>query len=175
MRVEIGMFFKKSKVRYRDKILLPTIGPLISCSSGFLFVFVMLIWLTCGDIESNPGPRRRGSSYNFSVCHWNLNNMTAHNFEKINLFEVYSTINKFDVICLSESYFDSSIASDNNDLNQGYNLYRADHPNNVKIGGVCVYTRESLPVRSLCNTCLQECLMLEISFNNKMVYVVSLY
>ena len=39
--------------------------------------------------------------------------MTAHNFEKINLLK---TINKFDVICLSESYLDSSIASDNNNL-----------------------------------------------------------
>ena len=50
--------------------------------------------------------------------------MTAHNFEKINLLEAYNTINKFDVICLSESYLDSSIASDNDNLNiKGYNLY----------------------------------------------------
>ena len=56
--------------------------------------------------------------------------MTAHNFEKINLLEAYITINKFDVICLSESYLDSCIASDNDNLNiKGYNLYRADHPN----------------------------------------------
>ena len=49
--------------------------------------------------------------------------MTAHNFEKINLLEAYNTINNFDVICLSESYFDWSMASDNNDLNiKGYNL-----------------------------------------------------
>ena len=72
--------------------------------------------------------------------------MTAHNFEKINL-EVY-TINKFDVICLSESYFDSSVASDNDDLNiKVYNLERASHHNNVKRGSVCAYIMESLPVR----------------------------
>ena len=109
-RVEIGMFFRKSKVRYRDRILLPTIRPLFSCSSGFRFAFIMLILLTCGDIESNPGPRRSDSCYNFSICHWNLNSMTAHNFKKINLLEAYNTINKFDVICLSESYLDSSIS-----------------------------------------------------------------
>ena len=51
--------------------------------------------------------------------------------------------NKFDVICLSESYLDSTIALDNNDLNiKGGNPYRADHPNNVKRGGACAYTRE---------------------------------
>ena len=42
--------------------------------------------------------------------------MTAHNFEKVNLFEAYDTINKFDVICLSESHLGSSIASDNYEI-----------------------------------------------------------
>ena len=108
------------------------------------------------------------SCYNFLICHWNLNSMTAHNFEKINLLEAYNTINKFDVICLSESYLDSSIASDNDNLNiKGYNLYRADHPNNVKRGGVCAYIRESLTVRCLSNAYLQGCLILKISINNK--------
>ena len=117
------MFFTKPKVRYRDRILLPTMRPLFSCSSEFRFVFVMLILFICSDIESNSGPRKCNFCYNFSVCHWNLNSMTAQNFEKINLFEGYNTINKFDVICLSESYLDSSIASDNDDLNiKGYNL-----------------------------------------------------
>ena len=75
-RLEIGMFFRKSKGRYRDRILLPTVRPLFSCSSGFRFVFIMLILLTCGDTESNPGTRRRDSCYNFLIWHWNLNIMT---------------------------------------------------------------------------------------------------
>ena len=126
--VEIGMFFRKSKVRYRDRILLPTIRLLFSCSSGFRFAFIMLILLTCGDIESNPGPRRCDSCYNFLICHWNLNSMTARSFKKINLLEAYNNINKFDVICLSESYLDSFIASDNHDLNiKDCNLYIANH------------------------------------------------
>ena len=125
-------------VRYRDRILLPTIRPLFFCSSGFRFAFILIL-LTCGDIESNPGPRRYDSCYNFSIGHWNFNSMTAHNFEKINLLKAYNTINKFSVICLSESYLDSYRASDNDDLNiKGYNLYRSDQPNNVKRGSVCI-------------------------------------
>ena len=105
----------------------------------------------------------------------NLNSMTARTFEKINLLEAYNTINKVDVICLSEYYLDLSIASDNDDLNiKGYNLYRADKIN-VKRGGVCAYIRESLPVRCLSNAYLQKYLILEISINNKNGYVVSLY
>ena len=49
-------FFRKSKVRYRDRIMLPTIRSLFSCSSGFRSAFIMLILLTCGGIESNPRP-----------------------------------------------------------------------------------------------------------------------
>ena len=81
-RVDIGMFFRKSKVRFRDRMLLPTIDVLFSCSLGFRFVFITLMLLTCGDIESNPGPRRRDSCYNFSVCHWNLYSMSAHNLKR---------------------------------------------------------------------------------------------
>ena len=42
-RVKVGMFFRKFKVRYRDRILLTTIRPLFFCSSGFRFVFITLI------------------------------------------------------------------------------------------------------------------------------------
>ena len=102
--------------------------------------------------------------------------MTAHNFEKINPLAASNTINKFDIIWLSKSYLDSSIASDNHDLDiKGYNLYRADHPINIKRGGVCTYIRECLPARCLSNTYLQECLILEIFINNKEGYAVSLY
>ena len=73
--------------------------------------------LICGDTESNLGPRRRDSCYNFLVCCWNLNNMTAYKFEKINLLDACNTINKFRVICLSEFYLDSSIVSDSDELN----------------------------------------------------------
>ena len=41
--VEIGMFSRKPKVRYREKILLTTVRPLFSCGSGFCFVFIMLV------------------------------------------------------------------------------------------------------------------------------------
>ena len=140
LRVEVGMFFRESKVLYRNRIFLPTIRLLFSSSSGFRFAFIMLILITCGDIESNPEPRSCDSCCNFSMCHWNLSSMTAHNFEKINLLEACHTINKFDVIWLPESYLDSSIASENDNLNiKVYNLYRADHPNNIKRSVMGIY------------------------------------
>ena len=80
------------------------------------------------------------------------------------------------MICLSESYIDASVSSDNDNLNiNWYKLVRADHLANGERGGVCVYFKESLPVRCLPNCYLKERLILEFSINNKRGYVVSLY
>ena len=45
---------------------------------------------------------------------------------------------KHDFICLSEAYLDSSV-SDSLPKIDGYNLVRADHPNDTKRGEVCIY------------------------------------
>ena len=94
-----------------------------------------------------------------------MNSLTAHNFEKVNLLEAYSTVNKFDIICLSEFFLDSSILTENNNLKiNGHKMVRADHPTNTKSGGVCVFVcvcmcvcvciGESLPDRNFSNSAL---------------------
>ena len=106
----------------------------------FSFVFILLILFVCGDAELNPGPKNRNSCYNFSICHWNLNSIAAHNFAKVNLLQAYNAIHDFDMICLSESYLDSTVSSDNDNLYiRDYKLVRADHSGNIKRGGVRVF------------------------------------
>ena len=61
-----------------------------------------------GDIEKNPGPRH-SSSQNFSISHWNLNSITAHSYVKISILKAYLSIHKFDIVCLSETYIDTSV------------------------------------------------------------------
>ena len=59
------------------------------------------------------------------------------NFSKINLLKAYLTIHKTDIVCLPETYLDSSLLlTDENLVIQGYNLVRCDHPTNAKRGGV---------------------------------------
>ena len=129
----------------------------------------------CGDVEFNPGPKNRNSYFNFSVCHWNLNSITVHNFAKVNLLQAYNANHYFDMICLSESYLDSTVSSDNDNLYiRDCTFVRADHPGNKERGGVCVYFKESLPVSCLPNPYLKECLIFEVSLNNKTGYVVSM-
>ena len=38
-----------------------------------------------GDIEKNPGPKPNSCDF-LSICHWNLNSISAHNFIKLSLF-----------------------------------------------------------------------------------------
>ena len=54
---------------------------------------------------------------------------------------------------------------------EGYKLIRADHPNNIKRGGVRIYYKESLPVRVISIPYFNEALLLEMSYNNKKVMV----
>ena len=61
-----------------------------------------------GDIELNLR-QKSNSCENFSVCHWNLNSISAHNFSKVSLLNAYTFLHSFNIICLSETYLDSSI------------------------------------------------------------------
>ena len=61
-----------------------------------------------GDFEENPGPKPNSCEC-LSICHWNLNRISAHNYIKLSVLRAYISINKIDIICLSETYLDSSI------------------------------------------------------------------
>ena len=137
----------------------------------FLYIFILL--RGHGDIELNPGPRKSKEN-TLSVCHWNLNSITAHNFSKLTQLKAYISTYKHDFICLSETYLDSS-TPDNLIEIEGYKLVRVDHPANIKRGGVCIYYKESLPVRIISLPYFKEGLLLEMIHNNKKVMVAVIY
>ena len=57
-----------------------------------------------------------------------------------------------------------------------YSLLRADHPNNIKRAGVCIYFKESLPlIRRNDLTNLKDCLVTEINVNNEKCFFTCLY
>ena len=128
-----------------------------------------------GDIEQNRGPKSN-SCQSFYICHLNLNSISAHNFIKISLLKTYIATHKLDVICLSETSLDYSISNDDDNLEiPGYELYRGDHPSNTKRGGVCIYYRNSLPLKILGIQYLHECVNFEIRIGGKLYRFVSLY
>ena len=55
---------------------------------------------------------------------------------KISNLEAHNAIYRHDFICISETFFDSSVTEgDKNIQLNGYNLIKSDHPSNVKGGG----------------------------------------
>ena len=55
--------------------------------------------------------------------------MAAHNSVKLSLLHVHTSIRNLDILCLSETYFDSPFSSNGSNLIiPGYDLFRAYHP-----------------------------------------------
>ena len=56
-----------------------------------------------------------------------------------------------------------------------HNLVRADHPNNIKRGRVCIYFKESLLVWVISLPYLNQALFLKMTYNIKKVIVFVIY
>ena len=103
--------------------------------------------------------QRKFFKKSLSVCHWNLNSLSAHNFSKLTQLKAYAYQKHTWIL------HDALLKID------GYYLVRADHPNNIKRGGVCIYYKDSLPVRVISLPYLKEALLLEMTYSNKKVIV----
>ena len=149
---------------------------LINFSVDFSGKFDLL--MLCGDIESNPGPRPN-SGQSFSICHWNLNSIVAHNFPKIYLLKAYNAIHTYEIyeiICLSETYLNhDTLFNDDNLRIQGYKLIRVDHRSNQKRGGICIYHKDFLPIKVNNVSYLKEFLNFNQSLNGKQYNITLIY
>ena len=154
------------------------------CVPFFLFRNIVARVLVClyslllvlrGDVEINSGPLSNCKEH-FSICHWNHNSISAHDYSKLFLLKAYIILHKFDIIFLSETYLDYTICN-NDDKFQilGYTLIRSDHPSNTKRGGVCIYYRSSLPLRVINIGYLHACLSFELQIGNKVCKFVATY
>ena len=112
---------------------------MLSCS--FCFFTSPETW----DVKINSGPQKKEAI--FFCFQWNVNRILAHN--KLSLLEAYKTTHKYDILCISETYLDSSISVDTTLSLPGDNIVQSDHPDNVIWGGVCLYYKENLSLRSI--------------------------
>ena len=111
----ISVFLTLKSNSYRSTkhfYTLPFLVAIITIWS-LLWLYSLLILLNA-DVELNAGPKRASTS-NISICHWNLNSISAHNYTKLFLLKAYIAVHKFDIFCLSETYLDSSTTSDDDD------------------------------------------------------------
>ena len=96
-------------------------GQLVDCNMGW--VYNVLIFLI-GDFQLNLGPRNK-CNIKYFIRYWNLNSIGARQGLPL---KGYIAAYKFSIVCILEIYIDSSIASDDGNLEiSGHNLIRSDH------------------------------------------------
>ena len=117
----IGIFHYFSDPVIMNKFGLSNCFPKVRFVINYLYYFFCsLVLLTHSDVETSAGPKR-SHSY-LSCCHWNVNSLIAHNMLKVSLLEAYNTVHKYDFICISETYFDSLVKSEDDLRINGYKL-----------------------------------------------------
>ena len=105
-----------------------------------------------------------------TICNWNLNSIAAHNFIKVVLIKACISFHNRDIVCLSETYLDSSVPTDDDNLQiPGYRSVRTDHPSNAKRGGVLLYYKNCLPLKPIDVKYLPECINSELRIGGKFV------
>ena len=115
----------------------------------------------------SQGPESHSVQY-LTICHWNLNSITAHNFIKIALLKAYLLVQKMDIVCLSEAFLDYFIPIDDNNLQiPGYSSIRVDHPSNTKHGGILLNHKSFLPIKLIDVNYLNECISFELKLGRK--------
>ena len=149
--------------------------PSIKTSSNFrvlrfvnykVIAFPVFLLLSHGDTEVNPGPKRKISK--FSCCYWSVNSRPILAHDKLSLIKSYNTMQKYDIISISETFLDSS-ANESSLLIPGYCLLRADHPNHLKKGGVWLYFKENLSFRQI------ETSYFSLTIQNNVGYIAVIY
>ena len=96
--------------------------------------------------------------------------MSAYSYTKLSSLKAFIAVHKFDIICLSETYLDSSVAPDDDNLEiSGYSLVRSDHPSNK------IFYKIFLPLRVFDIQYLHECINFELKIGDKLCNFVALY
>ena len=101
-----------------------------------------------GDVHPQPGPVKHSDSS--QERHVTLAHINARSIKNRNHFILIKEVvlaKKFDILCVSESWLDSSISDIELDI-PGYNIYRLDRTNKPG-GGVCTFVKQNLKVECL--------------------------
>ena len=91
-----------------------------------------------------------------------ITSLLAENQSNIPQIEAYNSLYSHDFIWISETYFDSTILGDKSFHLSGYNLLRADHLNNTKRGGACIYYEVSQDVHEVKLSSLSQWVICEV-------------
>ena len=126
------------------------------------------------DIETNPGPVNICNGM-FTFSHMNVNSLRAHDFIRVKSIEAYNNQHNCDIIAVTETALSPDIDNSNLDLT-GYTCVRRDLPPDTTHGGVLIYHRDSLALKTRPD--LEKhpnILVCEITVGNKILFFTVVY
>ena len=91
--------------------LLPKLSKMTKMAI-FLFLCLLNLLFRRSNIKKNPGPKYSTLTF----CHWNLNGLTTHDSIKFSLLQAYITQHNYDIICLSETFLNCSIETNDDGI-----------------------------------------------------------
>ena len=97
-----------------------------------------------------------------------MNGVIACDKIKIPLIEAYNSIFHYDIV-LSETIMNNSVPDEDIFIEGfGKEIFRSDHPSGDKKAGVCIYFKETLPVKH--RKYLPETVVTEITLRRKWIF-----
>ena len=159
------------------KKLLLALFLIFNLNSSSISIIIRLLLLKSGNVEPNPGP---SSPKLLSFGVWNVDSLLARDGVKKSFIESIQSANNFDIFGICETYLTDKIQDNDLDI-EGFAKIpkRADcrlaNPQSRPRGGVCLYFKESLPIKRRSDLeLLDETICAEISLNRKkIIYIVS--
>ena len=150
---------------------------IFNINSPFISIIIRSLLLQSGNVEPNPGPPTP-KLLSFGV--WNVDSLLTRDGVKKSYIESLQSVNKFDLFGICETYLTDKTHDDDLDI-EGFAKIpkRADcklaSPQSRPRGGVCLYFKESLPVKRRVDLeLLDETICAEISLNRKkIIYILS--
>ena len=147
-------------------------NTLLLLKNSVFFLCVLNMLLLMAGIESNPGPDK---SLSFAV--WNLDSLPARDYARIPLIESFQATYKFDIFGICESGLTKDVAKEKISID-GFSPdpFRADKADGTRNGGVCLYFREDLPIKSRTDLAtIPETIVAEIKIKRKKLFFLLAY
>ena len=136
---------------------------------------IIILLMTFGTVETNPGPSPRDNKLHFSF--WNVDSLLARDGVKKSFIEGLDSCHHFDIFGVCESFLTNKVSDKDLCIN-GFSPepFRADCPDNTSHGGVCLYFKEHLPIKERKDlTALDETIVAEINLKRKKIFFVLSY
>ena len=144
---------------------------------AFALWYILLRLILSLDVHPNPGPVQHNNNFSggfLSFCNWNLNTLSKDNFYRTTLLEAHNANHGYDIISLCETSLNDAIQVPENIL-PGYKFHPCNRPYGERNGGVGIFYKETLPLRIRHDLSFDECIVSELVFGRKKIFLTVLY